>query len=61
MMITINIPNITDTVNTPKYLKINGHSIVAIKSIYGENISNEIMKKDVFLMLLFRWKQFYCH
>lgn len=58
MMITINIPNITDTVNTPKYLKINGHSIVAIKSIYGENISNEIMKKDVFLMLLFDGNNF---
>lgn len=53
MMITIQVPSLTDTVNTPTHLKISNHSIVEIRNIYGLPISNEVMKKDGFLMLLF--------
>ncbi len=58
MMLTVQIPLLTDTVNTPAYININSNGMVAIKNISGTLITNEQMRSGNFLILLYNGTEF---
>lgn len=60
MNLSLKLPQIIDTINTPRYLKINQHPAVLIRQIDLSIISNSLMKSNQILNLIYNGSSFIC-